>query len=69
MNAKEVFDVGGRFAQKEGYDINQYKTRTTKKGAEWRIDFLPKGKKPRPGDFFSVYVNDQSKSVRLVPGK
>jgi hypothetical protein len=69
MNAKEVFDVAGKCAQKEGYDITHYKAQSTKKGAEWRIDFLPKGKKPRPGDFFSVYINDQSKSARLVRGK
>ncbi len=69
MNAKEVFDVAAKFARKEGYDTTQYKTQTSKKGAEWRIDFLPKGKKPRPGDFFSAYIDDQSKSVRLVRGK
>jgi hypothetical protein len=69
MNAKEVLEVAGKFAQREGYDINQYKIRTTKKGAEWRIDFLPKAKKPRPGDFFSVYVNERSKSARLISGK
>jgi hypothetical protein len=72
MTKTEAIELAARFARKRGYDPALYDGRAAKKVSQWQIACLrSSGKsKPRPGDFFTVYVNGASKSVeRLVPGK
>jgi hypothetical protein len=72
VNEEEAVGLATRFAQQQGYDASQYKIRASKPDEEWRIFFQRNGSpfKPRPGDFFTVYVDDKSRSARrLVHGK
>ena len=58
------------FAEGKGYDLSKYETLATKEGPVWKVEFYAKGNKPGPGDFFSVYLDENTKSnLRLVPGK
>jgi hypothetical protein len=64
-------ELAYRFATQKGYDRAGYKVRASKKNDEWQIFFRRSAfSKARPGDFFTVYVDDKSRSVRrLVEGK
>jgi hypothetical protein len=71
MIKNEVIQVASRFAGQQGYDSTQYHVRATKKDHQWEVYFQRRIEhKPSPGDFFTVYINDRSKSVqRMVVGK
>jgi hypothetical protein len=70
MNAEHAIELARNFAQGKGYDMSKYETHARKKGPVWKVDFYSKEAKPRPGSYFSVYVDEKTKSVvRLVPGK
>ncbi len=71
MTEEEAVGVASTFARQKGYDTSQYNIRATKRAAQWDIYFQRKSEhKPRPGDFFTVYVDDQSRAVqRIVQGK
>jgi hypothetical protein len=70
MKAVEVLELARNYARQQNYDVDKYDANATEEGTRWRIDFHSKERKPVPGDFFSVYVDCQTKSVvRQVPGK
>mgnify|MGYP001088363460 CR=1 FL=1 len=72
MKATEATELASNFARQKGYDIIQYNIKTAKRGGQWRIFFHRKSgmHRPRPGDFFTVYVDDRSESIRrIVYGK
>jgi hypothetical protein len=70
MTNEQVVDLARNFAREQGYDVARYDTRSIRKGHDWHVEFRPRDPKPRPGDFFSVHVNEQAPSMmRLVPGK
>jgi hypothetical protein len=71
MEKSEAVELASDFARREGYDIGRYNIEAAKKDVRWEIYFQRKSAdKPRPGDFFTVYVDDGSSTVqRLIPGK
>ena len=70
MKVDVAVDLARRFAAQESYDPAAYDTRPVRNSAGWVIYFRPKTSKPRPGDFFAIYINSRSGAVeRLVPGK
>lgn len=72
MNEKEAIELAARFARGRGRDVDCYEASAELDEGEWRVDFRPGGRdaKPGPGDFFSVYVEDASETVRgLAEGK
>jgi hypothetical protein len=70
MQTTEALDLACSFARSQGRDPSRYKTRIIAEGKQWRVEFSSLQDKPRPGDFFTIYLDDESKSVvRLVPGK
>lgn len=71
MTGKQAVEVASAFAKQKNQDVSQYTSKATKKGALWQVYFQRKSEyKPRPGDFFTVYVDDQSGSAkRIVYGK
>ncbi|RYF30049.1 MAG: hypothetical protein EOO23_06035 [Comamonadaceae bacterium] len=71
MNKTEAAKLASDFALQQGYDVHQYSLRVTKRIGEWEVYFQRKSAaKPQPGDFFSIYVDERSKTVnRIVHGK
>jgi hypothetical protein len=68
MNEKEVIELASDFAEQKGYDISQYNLTAKREKREWIVRF--QGKELRPGNFFTIYVDDKTKSVKqLFPGK
>ncbi|HEX6709752.1 MAG TPA: hypothetical protein VF068_05415 [Rubrobacter sp.] len=71
MSETEAVEVAADYARREGYDTGRYDVEAEKQDVRWEIHFQRKGEdKPRPGDFFTVHVDDVSGSVqRIVHGK
>lgn len=72
MEKREVVELASNFAQQRGYDISQYEITAEKIDDEWEVYFQRKSEvyKPRPGDFFTVCIDDKSKSIQqLFEGK
>jgi hypothetical protein len=69
VTAEQAIDVARDFARGRSYRTAAYDATATKQGAVWRVIFHPKEPKPRPGDFFSVYIDETTSKVRLVQGK
>ncbi len=68
MTAAEVIKTARDYASRHGYDVERYEPVATRDQGEWHVLF--RGKDLLPGNFFSVYVDDTSGTVReLVPGK
>lgn len=70
MQQQEAIELARSFARSQGRNSDRYNTAAVLEGKQWRVEFLSRQEKPRPGDFFTVYIDDQSRRVeRLVPGK
>lgn len=71
MDEVVAIEMASEVAEREGYDIQQYNVRIKRTSDGWEIHFSRKGGyKPSPGDFVTVYVDEQSESVeRIVHGK
>lgn len=71
MDEVVAVEMASEVAEREGYDIRQYNVRIKRTSDGWEIHFLRKSEaKPSPGDFFTIYVDEQSESVqRIVHGK
>jgi hypothetical protein len=71
MTEKEAIERASEFARARGRDAGRYKASAELSEGEWRVDFRPDGKniKTRPGDFFTVYVEDGSGEARMFEGK
>ncbi|WP_166298048.1 hypothetical protein [Bradyrhizobium sp. 2S1] len=70
MNEEEAVRLATLYARQQGYDPGQYEIRADRRDGEWLIFFRSGLARPGPGDFFTVYVDDKSRSAqRLVPGK
>ena len=71
MNETEAVELASDFARREGYDPSRYDVEAERQDVRWEIHFRRKSEdKPRPGDFFTVYVDDESGSVQgIVHGK
>jgi hypothetical protein len=68
VTGEEVIKIAREYSLRHGYDPEQYEATAERAKDEWHVFF--RGKELRPGNFFSVFVDDGSKSVReLVPGK
>lgn len=68
MTVEEVIKIAREYSVRHGYDAEQYEATAERSNDEWHVFF--RGKELRPGNFFSVFVDDRSQSVReLVPGK
>jgi hypothetical protein len=69
--AARVVEIAREFARQRGYTVDDYAAKAVKVGAEWEVVFRPSaGRKPSPGDFFTVYVDANTlAATRLVPGK
>lgn len=69
MKEQEAVAVAKAYAEAQGYNLDLYEVNVQKQGAQWDVNFRRKsnGHKPRPGDFFTVLVNDSA--CRLIPGK
>lgn len=67
MSETEAIERAANSARREGYDTSRYDVEAEKKDARWEIHFRRKSEdKPRPGDFFTVHVDDESGSVRRI---
>jgi hypothetical protein len=66
MNEREAIELATEFARGRGRDTERYEAEAERGRGGWSVDFRPRGKdaKPRPGDFFTVYVDDKSGKVR-----
>ncbi len=71
MDEVVAVEMASEFAGREGYDIRQYNVQVKRTSTVWEIRFLRKNEaKPSPGDYFTIYVDERSKSVeRIVHGK
>lgn len=71
MQQTEAITAATKFAQDRGYDPQQYDVTANKQKLLWKLDFHMKTKtKPRPGDFFTIFVDDRSGAfLRIVYGK
>jgi hypothetical protein len=68
MTAEEAIKIAREYATRNGYDVDQYDTTGKLRDGEWHVFF--KGKELLPGNFFSVFVDDESERVKeLAPGK
>jgi hypothetical protein len=68
MTADEVIEIALDYARAHGRDTEQYEVSADQTGDEWHVFF--QGKELLPGNFFSVFVDDQSGAAKaLVPGK
>jgi hypothetical protein len=70
MLEAEALKAARDFARNKGRNVSAYETKITRQGVQWQVEFFSVQPKPAPGDFFTVYLDDQSGSViRLVDGK
>jgi hypothetical protein len=70
MQRDEVIRLATNYARHKGYAVEQYNLSVTYNQHEWQIFFQSKAAKPDPGDFCTVYVDDQSGTVtNFVRGK
>ncbi len=71
VNQTEAVELASSFARQEGYDTGRYRVEAERTGGRWEVHFRRKSEdKPRPGDFFTVHVDDESGSVqRMIHGK
>ena len=68
MSAVAAIELASVFAAEKGYDVKKYRTSSQFEENVWVIFF--ESSEPKLGDHFTVYVNDQTKSVKnLVPGR
>ena len=72
MTKQDAIELASKFAEKQGYDVGGYDASAKKSAARWQVDFRRKSgiNKSAPGDFFTVFIDDESKTVeKLIPGK
>lgn len=71
MDTAEITRLASDFARAHGYEVGEYTMRVGKKGRGWEVYFQRETvAKARPGDFFSVYVDERSRSAtRIIYGK
>jgi hypothetical protein len=71
MDRNEAVRLATAFAEGQGQDVARYGTDAAKTDDEWTVRFRPMDEaRPRPGDFFTVHVDDRTGSiVRMVHGK
>ena len=68
MSADDAIKIAREYASQHGYDVERYEPEASRSDDEWHVLF--RGKELLPGNFFSVYVNDATGTVRdLFPGK
>ncbi len=68
MTEDEIIEIASDYSKQHGYDPRLYNAATERVGDVWHVYF--QGKELRPGNFFSVYVDDVKMRVtELVPGK
>lgn len=71
MDEVVATEMASKVVEREGYEIQQYNVLIKRTSDVWEIHFARKDKyKPSPGDFVTVYIDEQSESVeRVVRGK
>ena len=72
MEKSVVVRMAKVYAEQRGYNISQYEISGKKFDDEWEIYFQRNStdEKPHPGDFFTVCVDDKSRSIRkIIEGK
>ena len=68
MSEDEAIRKASAYAERHGYAPAQYDVSAGYVEGTWRVSF--QGRELRPGNFFTVVVNDASGAVKkLVPGK
>ncbi len=66
MKESEAIEVASGFAAQQGYDVVEYDVKAVKKSGLWELHFRRKDEKPRPGDFFTIEVDDKSGTARRI---
>ncbi len=57
-------------AASKGIEVARFKPIATPEGEMWRVELRPRRSvKARPGEFHTLFVKGDGKSVRFVPGK
>ena len=72
MSEGEAVKLASEHARQHGYDPAYYHVLAVRKNGKWEVHFERNGElsKPRPGDFFTIYVDDRTKVVeRMIHGK
>ena len=72
MNETEAVKLATHYVREQGYDPASYRIRASRQKGSWEVyfEYDPATGRPGPGDFFTVYLDDRSKSVeRMVHGK
>jgi hypothetical protein len=71
VDRNEAVRLASAFAARQGQDVARYGAYAVKTDEEWTVRFQPLDEaRPRPGDFFTVHVDDRTGSiVRIVQGK
>lgn len=71
MDQAIAVEMASGAAEQEGYDVRQYNVRIKRTLNGWEVHYSRKNEaKPSPGDFFAIYVDEKSESVRrIVYGK
>ena len=73
LTKEEVLKIAQAKAKKEGYDLKKYDMKGchyqfTRKDHTWTVFFELKPPTP-PGGHFMVWVDDQTKEAKLMPGE
>lgn len=66
MERKDVIELACHFARQKGYDTEKYTISVEYMENVWQVNFYKKEEKPGPGDFFTVGINDISKTVEYL---
>jgi hypothetical protein len=72
MREGEAVKVASEYAKQHGYDPVHYRILAVRKNGKWEVHFERNGEssKPRPGDFFTIYVDHRTKVVeRMIHGQ
>jgi hypothetical protein len=70
MDAAQVIAAAQQKAQEHGYTVSEYRAHAVCEANTWTVDFSSNREKPRPGDFFTVFIDDRTGAVvRFVTGK
>ena len=67
MTKDEAITTATEHATQRGYDCARYEASAEFSDGTWRVSF--RGHELRPGDFFSVRVDNESGDATLFPGK
>jgi hypothetical protein len=68
MTEEAAIETAREYAAQRHYDPDEYEASAECNAGQWHVFF--RGKEQRPGNFFSVFIDDESQTVtELVPGK